>query len=670
MPCEREVMNNKVIAYRPDVDGLRALAVLAVVIFHFNKQWLPGGFVGVDVFFVISGYLITGIVARQLSAGEFSFTDFYLRRIRRIFPAAAFMVFVTLLVGVIVMLPNDVKDLSGSVLASLLSVANIYFWKYLDVSYFAASSDMVPLLHMWSLGVEEQFYLLWPAFLFFAFAWSGKRWLLIVIALLAAASFVCGQLNLAADQKFAYYMLPARAGELLVGAATYFICQNSNYRPQRIYVELMAVVGLVITIGSLVMIRESDGFPGLISIMPTLGVALLIAAGTFSSTYVGKLFSLRPLVGIGLVSFSLYLWHWPVLAFYRYAMGEPDLLGGGLCLVIIVMMTLFSYFFVEKPFRHGGSSTKAYALSGLLAASFMLSGVALYYNGVIELLSPKGYVEKLTSISDNTGPAFSYRYVCQVGAKAEFLNVKRCVVGDLSKEPRAILFGDSNAAHFMGYLKVLAEHYGYTLRNIEHASCPPFPGELSEKYVLPAAKKSCVAFNKMVRGELKKYETVVLGASWQAYAREPSFESDFRQTLKLLVDSGKNVVVALRAPGFIGYDRDCSKKQLKIPFMSCEKQSSYADKGEIAVNKLIVDVAKDYQRVSVFGLRELICQNGICSAYMKGIPLYYDEGHLSIPGSEMLGEEALRINSLPLELLRALSNNPESLADSGSIESM
>ncbi|MCE5993430.1 acyltransferase [Pseudomonas sp. KCA11] len=663
-------MSNKIIAYRPDIDGLRALAVLAVVIFHFNKQWLPGGFVGVDVFFVISGYLITGIVARQLSAGEFRFTDFYLRRIRRIFPATAFMIFVTLLAGIALMLPADVNDLSGSALASLLSVANVYFWKYLDVSYFAASSDMVPLLHMWSLGVEEQFYLLWPACLFIAFAWGGRHWLVIVAVLVAIASFICGQLNLAADQKFAYYMLPSRAGELLIGAVTYFICQNSNYKIQRIYAELMAVIGLVIVVWSLVTIRESNGFPGLISILPTIGVALLIAAGTFGPTVIGKLFSLRPIVAIGLVSFSLYLWHWPVLAFYRYAMGEPDLLGGGVCLVIIIVMTLFSYFFVEKPFRHGGASAKALALSGLLVATCMLSGVALYFNGVIQLLSPKGYAEALANIGNNTGPAFSYRYVCQVGAKPEFLSDKRCVVGDVSKEPRAILFGDSNAAHFMGYFKVLSEHYGFALRNIEHSSCPPFPDELSRKYTPPAAKNSCVEFNRMVRSELSKYETVVLGASWHAYAKEPSFESDFRRTLKLLTDSGKSVVIALRAPGFVGYDRECSKKQLKIPFMSCEKQSSYVDKGDIAVNKLISDVARDYPRVTVFGLRNLICKNGTCSAYMNGIPLYYDEGHLSIPGSEMLGAEALRTNSLPLELLRVLSNNSESLADTSSSPNM
>ncbi|BBU43912.1 hypothetical protein PPTS312_18270 [Pseudomonas putida] len=367
------------------------------------------------------------------------------------------------------MVPVDARDLASSAIASIFSVANIYFWKYLDVGYFAASSDLVPLLHMWSLGVEEQFYLVWPALLIILYKVGGRKAIVSAAVLIAAASFLYGESKLFADPKFAYYMLPSRAGELLIGAVTYFICQMVTFRVQRAYAEIIAAVGLAIVVWSLLTIRETDGFPGLISAVPTVGVALLIAAGNFSSTAVNSLFSLRPLVAIGLISFSLYLWHWPVLAFYRYAMGEPDLMGGLMCLVIMVVMTLFSYFGIENPFRHSGAPAKAYALSGLLLATGVLSIVAINSNGLIKLFSPENYAERLAKLSNNTRSAFSYSYVCQVGAKPEFMKSQKCVVGDHHKVPRAILFGDSNAAHFMGYFKVLSERYGFALRNIEHS---------------------------------------------------------------------------------------------------------------------------------------------------------------------------------------------------------
>ncbi|WP_263970249.1 SGNH hydrolase domain-containing protein [Pseudomonas monteilii] len=169
-------------------------------------------------------------------------------------------------------------------------------------------------------------------------------------------------------------------------------------------------------------------------------------------------------------------------------------------------------------------------------------------------------------------------------------------------------------------------------------------------------------FNQMVRGELSNYDTVVLGASWHAYVRDPSFESDFRQALRQLTEAGKTVVIALIAPGFMEYNRECSKKSIKIPFMSCEKQTSYADKGDYAANKLVGKIALEYPRTSIFGLRDLICRNGTCSAYLNGSPFYYYEGQLSIIGSEMLGAEALRTKVLPLGLLAILSRSGEPIA--------
>ncbi|WP_016711261.1 acyltransferase family protein [Pseudomonas monteilii] len=646
-------MQGKHLAYRPDIDGLRAVAVLAVTIFHFNKQWMPGGFVGVDIFFVISGYLITGIVARQVSAGTFSFADFYLRRVRRIFPAALFVTLVTLIAGSALMLPADSLQLSQSAIAATFSAANIFFWKFLDTSYFAPSSDMVPLLHMWSLGVEEQFYLVWPALLLLALKFGGRKLVVLTACLAAAASFWYGQSKLVDDPTFAYYMLPSRAGELLIGALTYFACESTRDRISAFAASSLAYVGAGLIAVSLIFIREEDGFPGFISAVPAIGAALIIAGGAFTKSLVGKLLALKPMTAVGLISFSLYLWHWPVLALYRYSFGELSLVGGLACLATMTALTLVSYFCVEKPFRNSKGSLKTLAIGMAAASVCAVSAITIQSKGMFAPLTPSGYAAKLQDLEDSTGPAHSYPYVCQGMPKPETLSDPKCVVGTGPTD--TILFGDSNAAHFMGYFKVVADHYGFSLRNMEHPSCPPFPGNLSQKYVMKGYKESCPAFNKMVRDNLDAYKTVIIGGTWQGYAQNPSFDADMRETLKQLTASGKKIIIALRAPGFVEYDKECTRKSVKIPFANCDQRSAYADKGELSANEKIKLIAKEFQNVETFSIRNLICKDGTCSAYLNGKPLYYDQGHLSIPGSEMLGAEAIKRSLVPAELLSLLS---------------
>ncbi|MCE1009866.1 acyltransferase family protein [Pseudomonas monteilii] len=648
-------MQGKHLAYRPDIDGLRAVAVLAVTIFHFSKEWMPGGFVGVDIFFVISGYLITGIVARQMAAGTFSFADFYMRRIRRIFPAALFVTLVTLIAGSALMLPADSLQLSQSAIAATFSAANIFFWKFLDTSYFAASSDMVPLLHMWSLGVEEQFYLVWPALLLLALKFGGRKLVVLTACLAAVASFWYGQSRLVEDPTFAYYMLPSRAGELLIGALAYFACESARDRITPLVASSLAYIGAGLVVLSLIFIREEDGFPGFISAVPAIGAALIIAGGAFSKSLVGKLLALKPMTAVGLISFSLYLWHWPVLALYRYSFGELNLVGGLACFAVMTTMTLVSYFFIEKPFRNSKTNLKTISI-GLAAASVCALGlVSIQSKGMLGPFTPDGYAEQLQALEDSTQPAHKYPYVCQGIPKAETITSQKCVVGKGVAE--SIVIGDSNAAHYMGYFKVLADHYGFSVRNIEHPGCPPFPGDMSTKYVLKSYQDTCKQYNKLVTDNLGQYKTVILGGTWHSYATNEHFEADLRTTLTQLSGQGKNVIIALRVPGFMGYDKECTKKSIKFPLADCEKRAEFQDKGDLAANKRVTTIAKDFKNVQVLGVRELICRDGTCSAYMHGKPLYFDPGHLSIPGSEMLGAEAIKKNLVPPAVLEVLLPN-------------
>jgi len=657
MLAERDFMSNKALAYRPDIDGLRAVAVLAVVIFHFNKQWLPGGFVGVDIFFVISGFLITGIVARQAATGSFSFPDFYMRRVRRILPAALLATVATLVFGSFFMLPDDAKALSLSAVASTVSAANIYFWKFLDTSYFAASSDTVPLLHMWSLGVEEQFYLVWPALLLITLKLGGRGTTVAVALALAAASFAYGQFTLASDPTFAYYMLPSRAGELLLGGITFFLTDAIKGNIKKIYVQALAILGSLLLIGSLAFIRETEGFPGFISAVPAIGAALILASGSFYSTYVGKILSIKPMVAIGLVSFSLYLWHWPVLAFYRYGYGEPDVFGYLICLLSMIALTLFSYFMVEVPFRSKKSWQFNLAIPASASLALALAGLLFINNGVLGLTSPDGYQSALAANRSGSDPAAELPYVCQNAFKPELFTSPKCLLGDKSKAPTAILVGDSNAAHFAGYLNIIALKQGISMRNVEHSACPPFPGQRSIRYIKEGYRVSCPSYFAEVLNQINKYDTVIVGASWPAYhyVDNTAFFEDFEAMLDELGKSGKHIIIALKAPTFNTIDRQCSEKALKIPYLDCGKRTTLPDTGEMRVNQEIVKRISERKNVSYFGVRDLICDGVYCSAFSGKTQLYYDSGHLSRVGSETLGNLAIRSGKIP-KALQALSH--------------
>ncbi|MFO2462729.1 SGNH hydrolase domain-containing protein [Pseudomonas sp. 15FMM2] len=646
-------MHNKSLSYRPDIDGLRAIAVLAVVIFHFNKEWLPGGFVGVDIFFVISGFLITGIIARQVATGTFSFGEFYRRRVRRILPAALFVTISTLLFGLVFMLPDDAKVLSRSAIATTLSVANIYFWKSLDTSYFAASSDTVPLLHMWSLGVEEQFYLLWPALLLITYKLGGRALTVSTAVVLAIASFWYGQHVLISDPTFAYYMLPSRAGELLLGGLVFFACDTLKGKTGRIGAQAIGVVGAALLVWSLAFIRETAGFPGFISLAPSLGAALIIASGSLGQTAVGTVLSIRPMVAIGLVSFSLYLWHWPVLAFYRYAYADLSLPGGALCLAIMVVLTYASYKFIEVPFRSTNTGlTKTAAIPALALLTVVFSGVVLQQRGLIDSLAPKNYRENLTAHRDGAQPASAAVYVCQVAYKPALFSDGKCVFGDMNKAPKVLLIGDSNAAHFAGYLSQIAKSQGIAVRNVEHSACPPLPGNRSVKYVRQAYETSCPAYYAKAREEMLKYDTIIVGASWLSYQAQnkSEFANDIDALLDDLQASGKNVVVALKAPTFPAMDRQCPGKALKIPFLDCSSKAIAQDRGEMGVNLQIIEKAAGRKNISTFSVRDLICDGSLCRAFAGNTPLYYDGGHLSRAGSETLGALAVASGKVPVAL--------------------
>lgn len=642
--------------YRPDIDGLRAIAVLSVVIYHVNKNLVPGGYVGVDIFFVISGFLITGNIWSEIQGGKFSLVDFYVRRIHRIYPAFVVVTAFTLAAGCCLMLAPDLVRLARSAFWAALSAPNVYFWKYLDTSYFAAAAEQEPLLHMWSLGVEEQFYFIWPVFLLLlsrAF-WKSRMVAGAVAAAIGVFSFAYAQEFLNSAPKFTYYMLPARAGELLFGAVMALFLQRKDVAGRVVSIprwmaEGCAVIGLSLLICSLAILNSSSDFPGINSIWPCLGAALLIVAGSGGAWISRTIMSFSGLVFIGLISYSLYLWHWPVLAFIRYFYGHVNFVAGLFALAFMAVTSWLSYRFVELPARRWrpGSLRSAFfvwfvPLMALTGMSFFILSVD-GFRGIIE--NNENYRARVADMNQAVAPASAFDYVCQVSVtKASLMTDARCVVGAPSRDGAAdvLLWGDSKASQFVGLFDELGKSAGVSIRNFEHSSCPPV---FADDFGGGRYRDSCNQFWKAARPDLVsgRYKVVLVGGSWGYYSGMEGFRDAFQKTLSELLDAGVRVVFITDVPRYPGYNRECLQRSVRVPWaIDCGSSESVID-GRLSSFELeMAEIARsDPSQLTFLDAKRLLCPGGICRGWQDGSPLYFDEGHISLQGGRRLGRELL-----------------------------
>ncbi|WP_307866297.1 acyltransferase family protein [Francisella philomiragia] len=355
------------IKYRKDIDGLRALAVISVVLFHLNVSWFKSGFLGVDIFFVISGFLITSIILRDLNNDNFSLKNFYLRRMRRILPALITMLVFTTIFAWLILLPQDLKNYSKSLVSALASVSNLFFYKFLNFGYFSTDATVIPLLHTWSLGVEEQFYIFWPLFLIFAFnlgiSWKKTYFsfhkkilisaiVLFVLSLLLFKFFATLKITTYFSQEKFYYYPLNRAFELLFGCILAIYLSNNKTLENKRILDIISVIALVFMLYP--MFFKDVPYPSNWTIMACLGATLYIYAGANHNyvPLVSRVFSFKPFVAIGLISYSLYLWHWSIIAYVNYLSIEKTHLVKIIILVTSIMLAILTYFLVEKPFRY------------------------------------------------------------------------------------------------------------------------------------------------------------------------------------------------------------------------------------------------------------------------------------------------------------------------------
>lgn len=469
------------IHYRPEIDGLRALAVLSVMIYHADltiggMALFKGGFFGVDVFFVISGFLITSIILQECQRSQsFSYRHFYERRARRILPALLLVILVSLPVAWWMLLPAQLVEFSQSVLSSIFFVSNL-FWDHSLQQYGVESALLKPFLHTWSLAVEEQFYIAYPLLLTGLFRWH-KQWLWWVLLMVMLLSLQLAQLTTSADQSASFYQLPTRLWELLIGG----LLAHRSLHPQRDYAEwfnlLMSALGLLMIMLAVMMIDFQQHHPGHITAIPVLGTALLIHFAS-KNNWITRLFSVKPLVGIGLISYSLYLWHYPIFAFGRYWHEVPGLLDKTLWILLATSLSIISYKLVEQPFRNPQKVPKKRLVLLLSSMAAVGTVTSLYWWFNDGSKSRLGYLETLLdasnqiSVTQNGLPCHSGGS----GRKPTFLLDESCVFRQGPIDQNIILIGDSHAAALAAQLQSLAAANSYNFIQYSSAGCRHIQG--------------------------------------------------------------------------------------------------------------------------------------------------------------------------------------------------
>jgi peptidoglycan/LPS O-acetylase OafA/YrhL len=623
------------LTYRKDIDGLRAIAVLAVILFHADIPGFTGGFIGVDVFFVISGFLITSIILKDIESGKFSIVKFYERRIRRIFPALFPVIAVTVIAGMFFLDYKTFKKLGQSVTATTVFASNILFWQ--DSGYFDSPSAQKPLLHTWSLAVEEQFYIFFPLLLSGINRFFHRRYfpLLIITAIISFATSIWW---VYAQPSAAFYLVPARAWEMLAGAVLALGCLPVPR--SRILRDVASITGLCLIFYSIAFYSKSTAFPGLNASVPVLGTALIIYSGTGGPSIAGKALSLKPIVFIGMISYSLYLWHWPIIVFSRYMLlHNPSFSEMGAQLLFTLILSTLSFFYVEQPFRRHQPLFPG--RRALFAVSASVMAVASVTGLVIHLQNGMPYRSSAnTAIMKNDD---EYEWGKHVGTEKKAIiaiseGQTPPVIGSAGTRPMFLLWGDSHARVLSIGMSEMAKRYrlsGYLATN---SGAPPIVVEHGEDNLFNGSH-----FNESVISFIKSHPeitTIIIASRWSAYGNTDNMHTAMLRkgiisTIDALRGLGRRIVIVDDVPQLGG-------DALRLYCVNSLTGSDYNEllptvsdyrKSNQVVSTLFYELAKHRDVTLVSPESLLFDKNGKTILVNDDKLLYRDDNHLSSYGS-------------------------------------
>ena len=652
------------LAYRADIDGLRAIAVGSVVLFHGHIPPFSGGYVGVDVFFVISGFLITCILDREITARRFSLVDFYDHRIRRILPALFVVLAVVTLLAALILSPRDMMQYARSLGPSALFYANIHFESVLD--YFGPRADSVPLLHLWSLAVEEQFYILFPVLLYVLMRFGTRTFAVAALAVLTVASLIHSQITVESQPWTAFFLLPSRAWELFAGSLIALIRWPPI--PARA-AGAIALAGVAAILAPVFLYDRDTSFPGLSALPPVLGSAAIIFAGMYTQQgVVQKVLGHPWFTYVGRISYSLYLWHWPLLVLAAEYKGRhlTYLQAGGIILVSILLSAL-SLKFVETPLRRPS------VLGGIRLARFGAGALAIALSfGVVQLIERTGGGFRSLSARAQAAEDAAYSGARAAGRNActdsRRLWVSATPADDgCAFSPKSTIapydvavWGDSHAGAFNRGLSASLEQSGYKVRLLSMPACPPILGVTATQPRYPA--QACVNFNNAVLDELRRVrpKAVILVSRWAMWTslagrhfwlttpdipggEERSAETTVRafnygiaHTVAALEAIGANVIVVGQPPEFPIAPTECAIRSERqgVAGGNCDTiPRAVGLRAVSASNELLARIAAKQPRMSLFLLSDVFCDETECRGAKGGEFYFIDQHHLAQHGA-------------------------------------
>ena len=621
--------------YRPDIDGMRALAVLGVVIYHAFPWMIPGGFIGVDIFFVISGYLISGILYKGHLEGNFSFADFYGRRVRRLFPALITMLVITLAYGWMILLPDEFAQLGKHVAAGALFVQNFAFWQ--ESGYFDTAASLKPLLHLWSLAVEEQFYIIFPLLLILL--WKKPRILAPAMGVLLIITFILNVVMSVQNSASDFFLTPYRAWEFLGGSLLAWWHYDKGHEEEMPpYREVLSWSGLILLGLGFGFIHTGDPYPGWRALLPVAGTLLLMEGGR--SAWVNrKILSNPAVVWIGLISYPLYLFHWPALSFVHIVKGaNPKAYEILAALGVSLLLTLVTYYFIEKRIRHHKSIS---TVAGLVLA-FIITGVL----GVLiasRVIASKNHESELSDILAASGETYMSKSM-----KAAYPS-EHVALYETGSGTKATLFvGDSNIEQYIPRIKSLLEKPLQTPRKaifLTSGGVPPIP-DIREK-VHPGALELIPQMEFLLKKD-PGIDRVVLGANWVWYCSLPVYPYEIhgekfpsekakkeafdmlRALITRLHQDGKSVYLVMNTPVSPVQDPKSDIKRGFDGIMITKGDSLTVKEFDDLYGKFLSGLKSCAQEsgATVIDPRDFFKKNGVYPRIANGTHLYKDSCHL------------------------------------------